>query len=208
MLKTESLHFSYDASNAFQFPDIQIENGEHLLVLGQSGVGKSTLIQILAGLLKPSSGNVELDGTVFDKLSLDQLDQFRGKNIGLIFQRPHFIQSLTLEENINMSLFLSNNKQKKAEVDSILEQVGLGSKKKQNPYSLSQGEQQRAAIAMSLVKKPNVILADEPTASLDDYNCEIISTLLQDYCEKNNAKLIVVTHDQRLKNHFNKSISL
>lgn len=208
MLKTESVVFSYDNNEIFSFPDLKIDNGEHLLILGKSGVGKSTFIQILAGLLNPKSGNVELNGTEFGKLSSNKLDRFRGENVGLIFQKPHFIKSLSLEENLKMSLFLARKNQNVSKITSLLKQVGLSHKKDQNPLSLSQGEQQRASIVMSLIKEPNLILADEPTASLDDNNCMETSKMLQEYCSEKNSKLIIVTHDNRLKDEFKNSISL
>jgi putative ABC transport system ATP-binding protein len=208
MLKSESITFSYDEANAFHFPDIQLKKGENLLVLGDSGIGKTTFLQILAGLLLSKSGNVELNGTHYKKLSTKDLDQFRGKHIGMIFQRPHFVRNISVLDNLMLSLFLSKNKQDKQRAIQLLDRVGLADKYNSMPDELSQGEQQRAAIALAVIKDPDLILADEPTSSLDDTNCQKISTLLKEQAELTNAQLIIITHDSRLKRQFNKSITL
>lgn len=208
MLKTESIIFSYDGLFKFNFPDIQLTKGHSLLVLGDSGVGKTTFIQILAGLLKPTSGQIQLGSTDYNKLSSKEMDQFRGKNIGMIFQKPHFVRNLNILENLLLSLYLSENKQDEKRVFHLLEEIGLGDKLESMPDELSQGEQQRASIALSIIKKPDLILADEPTSSLDDANCEKIITLLKQQADKMKSKLIIITHDNRIKSQFNKSIIL
>ncbi len=208
MLKSESITFSYDNSCHFSFPNIHLDEGENLLILGDSGVGKTTLIQILAGLLRPTSGIVELNGTKFKDLGSKELDQFRGANIGMIFQRPYFVRNLNILDNLLFSLYLSKNKQDKNSAVELLEKIGLADKLNKKPYQLSQGEQQRAAMALAVIKKPNLILADEPTSSLDDSNCQKIVTLIQEQAAETNAKLIIITHDYRLKSQFKKSILL
>ena len=208
MLKTERLSFSYNSSHIFTFPDILLQQGEDLLILGDSGVGKTTLIQILSGLLSPQSGFVEMNGTRFQNLSSKSLDQFRGSHIGMVFQQSHFVRNLSILDNLLLSLYLSNKLQDKKRAIHLLQEIGLADKLNNMPDELSQGEQQRAAIATALIKKPDLILADEPTSSLDDNNCQKIITLLKDQASLTNAKLIIITHDQRLKDQFNTSIEL
>jgi len=208
MLKTERLSFSYNSSHIFTFPDILLQQGEDLLILGDSGVGKTTLIQILSGLLSPQSGFVEMNGTRFQNLSSNSLDQFRGSHIGMVFQKSHFVRNLSILDNLLLSLYLSNKLQDKKSAIHLLQEIGLADKLNNMPDELSQGEQQRAAIATALIKTPDLILADEPTSSLDDNNCQKIITLLKEQASLTNAKLIIITHDQRLKDQFNTSIEL
>tara|TARA_B100000482_G_C12497691_1_gene255277 strand:- start:91 stop:717 length:627 start_codon:yes stop_codon:yes gene_type:complete len=208
MLSSQSVSFSYDSMQKLSFPDIKLGDGESLLVLGESGVGKTTLIHILAGLLIPESGSVEMNGVKFQDLSLRELDQFRGNQIGMVFQRPYFVRSLSIFDNLALSLHLSKKKHDKDHIDRLLNQVGLNNKSHKKPDYLSQGEQQRAAIALAVVKNPGLILADEPTSSLDDKNCQKIVKTIKDQSSLVNSKLVIITHDQRLKNEFKKSITL
>ena len=208
MLKSNSIQFTYNGEKKFNFPDLNINSGESLLVLGESGVGKTTFIQILAGLLKPTSGSLELNSINYSSLSSKKMDEFRGKNIGMIFQSPHFVRNISIIENLLLSLHLSNQKLDNEYAEDILSQIGLVEKMNSLPDELSQGEQQRAAIALAVIKNPDLILADEPTSSLDDTNCQKIISLLKEQSASKNAKLIIITHDNRLKSQFKKSIIL
>lgn len=208
MFKTQSLFFAYNERKEFRFPDIELSPGENLLVLGESGIGKTTLLHIIAGLLKPNSGKVELAGTSIHELSLSQLDRFRGKHMGLVFQRPHFTHALTLEENLGLVQYLSGYPRDKKRIIDVLESLGIAQKIREMPQKLSQGEQQRAAIALAVINKPQLILADEPTSSLDDKNCEKVATLFKEQAAATGAQLIIITHDQRLKDQFPNTLTL
>lgn len=208
MLKTQSLSFSYDESHQFVFPDIKLTDNNSLLILGESGIGKTTLMHLLAGLLRPQRGSIQVMDKEFSKLSDKALDRFRGKNIGLVFQRPHFIKALSLKENLEMVLFLAKLNVDQERIKSVSKNLGLDKLLNKKPHLFSQGEQQRAAIALAVINNPSVILADEPTANLDDKNCQRVVKLLKDQAESNGAKLVIITHDKRLKDQFQNSLTL
>jgi len=206
MIETKSLEFSYDNSFIFKFPNIKLKSNENLLVLGNSGIGKSTLLHNLAGILRPKSGSIKIFDQDISKLSELELDNFRGQNIGIIFQRSHFVNSLTVGENLELAQFLGRNK--KGNIQETLDSLKILDKVNKKPKELSQGERQRASIALAIINSPKLILADEPTSSLDDTNCSNVIKILKEQAHKYQAQLIVITHDSRLKKHFKKSISL
>jgi len=208
MLNTQSLTFAYNTDNRFAFPDIQCEPKAHTLVLGQSGTGKTTFLHLLAGLLSPESGNITIANQDITQLSTSERDRFRGKHIGIIFQQSHFISALTAEENLLMAPWLIGQKQDRKRTIELLERLGIGHKAYAKPQHMSQGEQQRLAIARALMNRPSLILADEPTASLDDKNCKRVLELLTEQADAAQATLLIVTHDQRLRDHFPNFIAL
>jgi putative ABC transport system ATP-binding protein len=208
MFRTQSLTFAYNDQISFHFPDIELPAGENLLILGESGIGKTTLLHLMAGLLRPKTGSVELMRTKLNDLRSSKLDHFRGQHIGLIFQRPHFIQALSLKENLSLVQYLAGKKQDKSRINEVVGRLGIEHKLIDKPHRLSQGEQQRAAIAMAVVNHPQLILADEPTSSLDDKNCKKVATLLKEQALATEAQLIIITHDQRLKDEFQYTLAL
>ena len=207
MIKTESLKFSYDGKKYFDFPDINLDSGENLLIIGNSGIGKTTLLHLLAGILKPKSGSINISGTDISKFSDTELDKFRGDNIGIVFQKPHFISSLTINENLKLAQYLSPSKTS-GDAKKILESLNIKDKYQQKPNQLSEGEKQRASIALALINSPSLILADEPTSSLDDFNCDNVIKLLKKQAKDHKAQLVVITHDARLKKHFKNNLNL
>ena len=207
MIKTESLKFSYDGKKYFDFPDINLDSGENLLIIGNSGIGKTTLLHLLAGILKPESGSINISGTDISKFSDTELDKFRGDNIGIVFQKPHFISSLTINENLKLAQYLSPSKTS-GDAKKILESLNIKDKYQQKPNQLSEGEKQRASIALALINSPRLVLADEPTSSLDDFNCNNVIKLLKKQAKDHRAQLIVITHDARLKKHFKNNLNL
>ncbi len=208
MLKTSSLQFAYNKQNQFQFPDIQVNSLEHLLILGGSGKGKTTLLHLLAGLLRPTAGKIEVNQTDITQLSNKELDQFRGKNIGIVFQKAHFVAALDIKDNLLLAQYLAGEKQDLTRIQELLSRLNLGSKLHSKPNQLSQGEQQRAAIARALLNHPSMILADEPTAALDDANCFEVIDLLKEQALAAKACLVIVTHDQRLKDIFTEQVHI
>ena len=207
MISTKGLNYKYNEQASFSFPDINLGIDENLLIIGSSGIGKTTLLHLLAGLLESNSGSINLYGQDISKLTQHQIDKFRGQNIGIVFQKPHFVNSLTVKENLQLAQYLGNKKDQNRIVD-ILSSLDILDKENKKPKKLSQGEKQRASIAMAIVNSPKLILADEPTSSLDDENCDRVIKLLKKQASEFKAQLIVITHDNRLKKHFKKSIKL
>jgi len=208
MINVRSLSFQYPHGPGFTFPDFSCASGEHLLVLGQSGKGKTTLLHLLAGMIRPTGGSIEIQNTDIVKLGNRELDKFRGQHIGIIFQTAHFVDSISVLDNLMLSPFLSGKKTAQADAVQVLERLNMGHKLTQKPASLSVGEQQRCAIARAVFHKPAVILADEPTSALDDKNAEHAIDMLEEQAHQTGAALIIVTHDKRLKDRFQKQITL
>lgn len=205
MIQTDSLHFSYPQGPYFDFPEIGLQKGESLLILGASGSGKSTWLQLLSGLRMPAKGKVQIDGTSLSSLSKGKLDAFRANKIGFIFQEHHFIPSLNVWENLRVAYPASKPFPTKR-AKKLLQEFGLDSLIYKMTSALSQGEKQRLAILRAVLPQPALIVADEPSSSLDDSNCEKLITLLKDQSEQAGSCLIVVTHDQRLKDAFERRI--
>lgn len=208
MIDVRGLTFQYPSGPGFTFPDVACAPGEHLLVLGQSGKGKTTLLHLLAGMIRPSAGSIRIQNTDITQLDNRSLDKFRGQHIGIIFQTAHFVDSISVLDNLMLSPFLSGKKTTQSEALQVLERLNVGHKAAQKPASLSVGEQQRCAIARAVFHKPTVILADEPTSALDDQNAEQVIQMLEEQARQTGAALIIVTHDKRLKDRFQKQITL
>ncbi|KAB5490831.1 ATP-binding cassette domain-containing protein [Flagellimonas hadalis] len=209
MVRTSNLKFEYDKkSEQFRFPDISLDASQNLLILGKSGIGKTTLLHLLAGLLPPMDGSIEIDGVPIHTLSNRQLDRFRGQNIGIVFQNNHAIQSLTVIENLEARLFFAQKTISQTVIKDLLEHLDISDCKNKKIRELSEGQLQRLGIAMAMVHHPQIIFADEPTSSLDDDNCTKVMQLLIEQAEMNSANLIVITHDQRIKPLFTKTLAL
>jgi putative ABC transport system ATP-binding protein len=208
MVEAQDLIFRYPTSKEFRYPNLHCANGETKLIIGQSGCGKTTLLQILGGLRRPKSGTVLIDKTNLRNLTGSALDKFRGLHIGFIFQQSHFVDSLSAIENLKIASMMSGTSFDAGRTAQLLDRLAIADKQFKKPSRLSQGEQQRLAIARALVNKPGLILADEPTSALDDKNTHEVVSLLEEEAKLANAALLIVTHDTRLKHHFKDSIEL
>ncbi|NJB86709.1 putative ABC transport system ATP-binding protein [Lewinella marina] len=209
MLITHDLTYRYPgAATTFRFPDLSVDRAGTLLLLGPSGAGKSTWLHLLAGVLSPLAGRMELDGVDYAALSGAKLDRFRGRNIGLVFQRPYFVDALTVEENLAIARRMASLPPDPELLRTTLHQLGIDDHADRLPGQLSVGEQQRATIARALVNRPKLILADEPTSALDRRNASRVSALLRERAAELGAALIVVTHDERLRDDFRQVVEL
>lgn len=199
MIKTSHLAYSYHTGSNIRFPDFEMSKGEQVLLLGNSGSGKTTFLHLLGGLLKSQFGGIFIDGKDITKLSESGLDRFRATYFGFIFQKNHLISALNVTNNLLMAPFLGGVRQNESRVKEVLQRLSLSDKQNARISELSQGQAQRVAIARAVLNKPAVILADEPTSALDDNSCGQVIDLLQQVATENNSSLIVATHDQRLK---------
>jgi ABC-type lipoprotein export system ATPase subunit len=170
MLQTTQLTKTFANGTTLRFPDWKVGAGEQWLLLGESGSGKTTLLHMLGGLLKPAQGRVLVNATDLYALRARQLDQFRGRHIGIVFQQPHLIRSMTVEENLVLAQTLAGMGKDRGRVREVLHALDLDHKRSSYPQELSQGQAQRVGIARALVNRPRLLLADEPTSSLDNRN--------------------------------------
>ena len=208
MITSKNLQFSYSSQKKFSFPDIICGDNETLLILGQSGKGKTTLLHLLALLLKPVSGEIHIANQKVSDISSSEATEIRAKNIGIIYQRAHFTSSLSVIDNILLPNYFAGQKQDIDKANFLAQELGFTDHLEKKTNQLSQGEQQRVSIARALMTNPNVILADEPTSSLDDDNCRKVIDLLKTQSAQIGASLVVVTHDQRLKDEFSNRVFL
>ncbi len=174
---------------------LDIPQGQFAAVMGPSGSGKSTLMHILAGLDRPTTGEVEVAGTNLNELNDKKLTLLRREHIGFIFQFFNLLPMLTAEENITLPLLIAGERPDPAWVDSVVEKVGLGDRRRHRPSELSGGQQQRVAIARAIVSKPTVVFADEPTGNLDSTTGAEILTLLREAVDATGQTTVMVTHD-------------
>jgi len=191
---------------------MECRSSGQLLILGDSGSGKTTLLHLICGLLKPQTGSINIDGIDVTSLNDRELDKFRGVNIGVVFQQAHFVQSLTVSENLALPALMTSENISSEELSErtvgLLKRLRLDHKADSLPRELSVGEQQRASIARALIHKPKVVFADEPTSALDDKSTEAVISLLEEETNHAGASLVIVTHDQRLKHRYDDRVEL
>lgn len=208
MLELKKVKIGYNGQSINDNINLQLKASEQCLIIGESGCGKTTLLHTIAALTKPIEGKIIINNTEITKLSESASDIFRGQNIGIIFQKLHLVKSLNVLDNLLLSPYFSDLKQDKNLALKTLKNLNIENLAIKLPENLSQGQAQRLAIARAILHKPTLILADEPTSGLDDKNCEIAINLIKETAQKNKAILIIVTHDNRLRKHFDKVINM
>ncbi len=199
MFTIQNLTHAYAGATVLNVASWQAEQGAQWLMLGPSGSGKTTALHVLAGILRPTSGQVTVANQDLTALSPSALDRFRGKNIGIVLQRLHLIDSLTVLNNLLLAQYMAGETQDAARVREVLASLDLGDKANARPHELSHGQAQRVAVARAVVNKPKLLLADEPTSNLDDARCFQVLDLLLAQAKVCSATLVIATHDQRIK---------
>jgi putative ABC transport system ATP-binding protein len=201
IVKTVKLTKTYDTGvlvNALSEVDFELNKGDLVAIVGDSGSGKSTLLHLLAGVDKPTSGDIFIQDKNITELNKEDLTVFRRRNIGVIYQFFNLIPNITVHKNILLPLLLDNKREDKAYFNEIIETLGIQDKLNRYPKQLSGGEQQRVAIARSLVTRPAIILADEPTGNLDRKNSEEITALFRLVNKRFMSTIMIITHDEKV----------
>ena len=202
MFSIENLTHIYQQKTVLQIPKWFVNQGEQWLLRGNSGSGKTTLLHILAGLQEATSGKISIANTEISQLKGTKLDKFRGKEIGIIFQQPYLVKTLSVLENLLLANYMASQKQDKTFLLHLLQELNIAELQNKFPHQLSVGEQQRLCIARSLANKPKLLLADEPTSALDDENTKLVINLIKNQAKNYNTTLIIATHDNRLETEF------
>ena len=212
LLEIEGLKKSFKnpeggTTDVVNVPEFKLERNCPTALIGRSGSGKSTFLNLLCGILKPDAGKVVINGTELTKLSEGKKDRFRAKNIGYIFQTFNLLQNFTALENVLVGMKFAG-KVDKSRAKEILSDVGLADRMNYKPSQLSVGQQQRVALARALVNNPSMVIADEPTGNLDPVYAKDAMNLITELCKKNNAGLLVVSHDRELISDFDQILDL
>ena len=202
MLICENLSFSIDGYKLISDINFNIKNQKDLLITGPSGVGKTTLLSILCGLQKPTEGNIKYNNINLYDLKEDKIDDFRGKQLGIVFQNFNLINSFTIKQNLDLANTVSTS-QESDHLYKLLQRIGLAEKSHLQVSKLSTGEKQRLAVARAFIGNPKWVFCDEPTSSLDDKNTDIIVNLIKEESLRSKASLILITHDKRVRSILN-----
>tara|TARA_B000000532_G_C18850087_1_gene399076 strand:- start:611 stop:1297 length:687 start_codon:yes stop_codon:yes gene_type:complete len=216
IIKIESLNFYWSKKSNFKIfvPSLEIKKGEKVLLLGESGSGKTTLLSLICGFLNPLSGNISINGNTINKLSSKTKDEYRADNIGIIFQQFNLLPYANVVDNVLLPLYFSqarskNIVNKRAAALELFKQLRLPDDIAQYKASnLSVGQQQRVAVARALIGNPSLIIADEPTSSLDTNAQQLFLDLMFKQISENNSTLLMVSHDKSLSNRFDRQINI
>ncbi|GDX37194.1 ABC transporter ATP-binding protein [Candidatus Pelagibacterales bacterium] len=212
LLELQDIHLNYKtertAVEVIRGVSLKINSNESVAIVGKSGSGKTSLIMLIAGLECPNSGKIIFEGEDISQYSEDRLADIRKRKIGIVFQSFYLIPNYTALENVSLVLEINKVPDAKKKSMELLEQLGLKDRINHFPSQLSGGEQQRVAIARSIVLNPKLILADEPSGNLDSENSKLIMSLLFKYCKQNGSSLVLVTHDQMLAKECDRIIEI
>jgi putative ABC transport system ATP-binding protein len=208
MISVRGLAHRYGSIEVLRLPEWNVAQGERWLVLGPSGCGKTTLLHVVAGLIRPSEGEVFVSETDLRKLDGARLDRWRGSTVGIVLQALHLMRHLSVRDNLRIAQYLAHAPQDDARIAETLGALGLADKAARRPAELSEGERQRVAVARAVVNRPKLLLADEPTANLDDDAAAHAAELLLEQAGRHGATLVVATHDARVKQKFDKRLDL
>jgi putative ABC transport system ATP-binding protein len=208
MIAVRGLAHRYGAAIALQVAEWRVAQGERWAVIGPSGSGKSTLLHVLAGLVRPTEGEVEVSGQSLGKLAGGTLDRWRGATVGIVLQALHLVRHLSVRDNLRLAQYLAHLPQDDTRIQDTLASLGVADKAGRRPPELSQGERQRVAIARAVVNRPKLLLADEPTANLDDAAAALAVDLLAEQAARHGATLVVATHDARVKTKLRERLEL
>ncbi|SRR5687767_3714696 len=208
MIAVRGLAHRYGAATALRLQEWRVAQGERWAVLGASGSGKTTLLHVIAGLVRPSEGEVEVSGQDLGKLQGPTLDRWRGATIGIVLQALHLVRHLNVRDNLRLAQYMARLPQDDTRIDDTLAALNVADKAQRRPAQLSQGERQRVAIARAVVNRPKLLLADEPTANLDDNAAALAVDLLTEQAARHGATLVVATHDARVKSKFRERLEL
>ena len=205
-----NLNYSLNGNNISVLKNInfEIKKNERVAIIGESGSGKTSLLMLMSGLEKPSTGSIIFHGQDISKASEEKNTAIRKEKIGLVFQQFYLIPNYTALENIMFPMQINKIQNEKEKAMAILSDIGLSHRRNNLPSELSGGEQQRVAIARAISFNPEIILADEPTGNLDSKNTELVSNLLLNYSRKKKISLVIVTHNISLANKCNRIINL
>ena len=207
MVDVEDLRHGHGCRDVLDIPAWQVGAGERCLVTGPSGSGKSTLLHLLAGLATPRTGSVRVAGQDLAGLSPAARDRFRGRSVGLLLQSFHLLDTLSVLDNVRLARHLAGLSEDAARCREVLEELGVAEFARAHPSTLSHGQAQRVALARAVVNRPAVLLADEPTSSLDDESCERVAALIEAEADLHGATLVVATHDSRLLGRFDRQLA-
>ncbi len=199
MIHACDIRYAFPGGGHLRFPDLEVGPGERWLVHGPSGCGKTTLLHLLCGLRTVSGGRLEVGGQEPAQMSGAARDRWRGRSIGLVLQQPHLIPGLSVTGNLEAARYCAGLPADPKRVREVLGALGVESLARRPVHALSQGQAQRVAVARAVVNRPILILADEPTASLDDEHARAVYHLLEESAARTEATLVVVTHDRRLR---------